>query len=105
MLKGTLTIAFRGQEALIRRQRGEDETSRRKAIEDEIKGWFPNGAQLTVKSAEGISTADDAIVIVCDAELPGIVSQAGKRLMMPMSVFAASSKNPFDVNCWPLTSI
>jgi uncharacterized protein DUF3857/transglutaminase superfamily protein len=95
MLKGSLTVAFRGQEALIRRQRGDDETARRKAIEDEIKGWFPNGAQLTVKSAEGLSSDDDAIVVVCDAELPGIVSQAGKRLMMPMSVFAASTRNPF----------
>jgi hypothetical protein len=94
-LKGTITVAFRGQEALIRRLRGDDDTARKKAIEDEIKGWFPNGAVLNVKSAEGLSTADDAIVVKCDAELPGIVSRAGLRLMVPLSVFAASNKNPF----------
>jgi len=94
-LKGVLTIAFRGQEALVRRQRGDDDTARRKAIEDEIKGWFPNGAVLNIKSAEGLSSSDDAIVIQCEAELPGIVSRAGLRLMLPMSVFAASTKNPF----------
>jgi hypothetical protein len=94
-LKGTLTIAFRGQEALSRRQRGDDETARRKAIDDEIKGWFPNGAVLNVKSVEGLSSPDDAIVVKCDAELPGIVSRAGMRLMVPLSVFAASAKNPF----------
>ncbi|HEY2323269.1 MAG TPA: hypothetical protein VGJ82_10460 [Thermoanaerobaculia bacterium] len=95
MLRGTITVTFRGQEALIRRLRGDDDTARRKAIEDEIKGWFPNGAALSVKSAEGLSSADDAIVVKCDAELPGIVSQAGSRLMLPLSVFAASAKNPF----------
>ena len=94
-LKGTISVAFRGQEALIRRLRGEDETARRKAIEEEIKGWFPNGAVLNVKSAEGLSSSDDAIVVKCDAELPGIVSRAGMRLMVPLSVFAASNKNPF----------
>jgi hypothetical protein len=94
-LKGTINITFRGQEALIRRLRGDDETARRKSIEDEIKGWFPNGAVLNVKSAEGLSSDDGAIVVNCDAELPGIVSRAGSRLMIPLSVFAASAKNPF----------
>ncbi|HEY2092093.1 MAG TPA: DUF3857 domain-containing protein [Thermoanaerobaculia bacterium] len=94
-LKGTMTIAFRGQEALVRRLRGDDEAARKKAIEDEIKGWFPNGAVLNVKSAEGLSSPDDAIVVKCDAELPGIVSRAGTRLMVPLSVFAASTRNPF----------
>lgn len=94
-LKGTITVAFRGQEALIRRLRGDDETARKKAIEDEIKGWFPNGAVLTLKSAEGLSSTDDAVVVTYDAELPGIVSRAGLRLMLPLSVFAASNKNPF----------
>ncbi|HEV8431930.1 MAG TPA: DUF3857 domain-containing protein [Thermoanaerobaculia bacterium] len=94
-LKGTIAITFRGQEALIRRLRGDDETARKKAIEDEIKGWFPNGAVLNVKSADGLSSDDGAIVVNCDAELPGIVSRAGSRLMVPLSVFAASAKNPF----------
>ena len=94
-LKGTINIRFSGQEALIRRLRGDDETARKKAIEDEIKGWFPNGAVLNVQSADGLSSDDDAIVVKCDAELPGIVSRAGSRLMVPLSVFAASAKNPF----------
>lgn len=94
-LKGTLTITYRGQEALRRRLRGDDEATRKKAIEDEIKGWFPNGAVLNIKSAEGLSSTDDAVVVQCDAELPGVVSRAGLRLMVPMSVFAASARNPF----------
>jgi hypothetical protein len=94
-LKGTLTITYRGQEALLRRLRGDDEATRKKAIEDEIKGWFPNGAVLNIKSAEGLSSTDDAVVVQYDAELPGVVSRAGLRLMVPMSVFAASAKNPF----------
>ena len=50
---------------------------------------------LNVKSADGLSSDDGAIVVNCDAELPGIVSRAGSRLMLPLSVFAASAKNPF----------
>ena len=94
-LKGTISVTFRGQEALIRRLRAEDDAGRKKAIEDEIKGWFPNGAVLNVKNADGLSSTDDTIVVKCDAELPGIVSRAGSRLMLPLSVFAASGKNPF----------
>jgi hypothetical protein len=94
-LKGTLTIAFRGQEALVRRLRGDDDATRKKALEEEIKGWFPNGAVLNIKSAEGLSSTDDAVVVQADAELPGVVSRAGLRLMMPMSIFAASAKSPF----------
>lgn len=94
-LKGTISITFRGQEALIRRLRGDDDAARKKAIEDEIKGWFPNGAVLNVKVAVGLSSSDDAILVNCDVELPGIVSRAGSRLMVPLSVFAASNKNPF----------
>jgi hypothetical protein len=95
LLTGTITVRFQGQEALVRRQKGDDEKSRRTAIEKEIQSWFPNGATLKVNSIEGLSTPDDAIVVKADAQLPGVVSPAGSRLMMPISLFAASAANPF----------
>lgn len=94
-LKGTLTISFAGQEALVRRPSSQDEAGRKKLIDDEVRGWFPNGAVLKSTSVQGISTSDDAIVIVYDAELPGLVSHAGSRLMMPVSIFRSTAKNPF----------
>jgi hypothetical protein len=95
-LKGTLTISFAGQEALVRRPSSQDETGRKKLIDDEVRGWFPNGSVLKATSVQGINSSDDAIVLVYDAELPGLVSHAGgSMLMIPVSIFSASKKNPF----------
>jgi hypothetical protein len=93
-LKGVITATFSGQEALVRRLRGDDDAARRKSLEDEVKGWLRNGASVKTKSVSGLTTTDDAIVASFDVELPDVVSQAGSRVAIPMSIFA-SAKNPF----------
>lgn len=96
-LVGTITATFIGQEALIRRLRtvNDDEAARKKALEDEIKSWFPDGAALTLKSLTGDATSDANLVATYDVVLPNIVSGAGSRVLVPLSVFRTTSKNPF----------
>lgn len=96
-LEGTITVTYSGQEALVRRLRGitEDEASRTKSIEDEVKGWFPDGATLTLKSLTGVDSADDKIVATYDVVLPNVVSRAGSRTVVPLSVFETKATNPF----------
>lgn len=97
VLEGTVTATFRGQEAAVRRLRTvtEDEAARKKALEDEVKGWFPDGATLTLKSLAGDATFDDALVVSYDVIVPNVVSQAGSRTVVPISVFRTTAKNPF----------
>ncbi|HYO76070.1 MAG TPA: DUF3857 domain-containing protein [Thermoanaerobaculia bacterium] len=96
-LEGTVSVTFSGQEALIRRLQTitEDDTARKKALEDEVKAWFPDGATLTEKSVTGDKSADDALVVTYDVVLPNVVSRAGSRVIVPISVFRSNSKNPF----------
>jgi hypothetical protein len=96
-LVGTITATFVGQEALIRRLRtvNDDEAAKKKSLEDEVKTWFPDGATLTLKSLTGHANGDMNLVATYDVVLPNIVSGAGSRTMVPLSVFRTTAKNPF----------
>jgi hypothetical protein len=96
-LEGTISVTFQGQEALVRRLANitEDEAARKKAIEDEVKKWFPDGATLKLTGLTGLDTADPAITATFDVTLPNLVARAGSRTVVPVSIFASQTKNPF----------
>jgi hypothetical protein len=97
VLEGTVTVAYSGQEALVRRVRAlnEDDAARKKALEDEVKAWFPDGSTATLKEVTGDKTHEDVFQVTFDVTLPNAVSRAGSRTVVPMSVFASTAKNPF----------
>ncbi|HYC59552.1 MAG TPA: DUF3857 domain-containing protein [Thermoanaerobaculia bacterium] len=96
-LAGKITVTFIGQEALVRRLStiNEDEAARKKAIEDEVKEWFPDGATLNLTSVSGFDTSDSELKATFDVTLPNLVSSAGSKVVVPISVFTSKSKNPF----------
>jgi hypothetical protein len=96
-LSGTVTATFTGQEALVRRLRlhGEDEAARKKALEDEAKGWFAEGSSVTLESVTGHQSSDDTLVATFEVSMPNAISRAGSRLVLPISIFAATAANPF----------
>jgi Domain of Unknown Function with PDB structure (DUF3857)/Transglutaminase-like superfamily len=96
-LEGTITVTFTGQEALVRRVAGvtDDEAARRKMFEDEVKKWFPDGATLKLTSLTGHDTFAGDVTAKFDVTLPNLVSSAGSRMVVPISVFTTQSKNPF----------
>ncbi|HJQ41075.1 MAG TPA: DUF3857 domain-containing protein [Thermoanaerobaculia bacterium] len=94
-LEGTMTVTFHGQEALTRRVRnaGDDEAARRKAFEDEVKGWFADGATVKAVSFAGLSTFAEPLTATFEVSLP-IASRAGSRVLVPLAVFSAAQANP-----------
>lgn len=96
-LEGTIAVTFSGQEALIRRLANvtEDEAARKKAIEDEVKKWFPDGATLKLTSLEGLASIEPTLTAKFDVTLPNLVARAGSRTVVPVSVFTSKVKNPF----------
>jgi len=96
-LEGTITVTFSDQEALVRRLStvDQDDAARRKAIEDEVKEWFPEGAVLKLTSLKGHDTFEPSITATFDVSLPNLVSSAGSKTVVPISVFTTTSKNPF----------
>jgi hypothetical protein len=97
VLEGKVTITFVGQEALVRRLAtlNDDEAARRKAIEDEVKKLFPEGATLKLAQLTGHDTSQPELTARFDVTLPNVVSAAGSRVMLPISIFAAQATNPF----------
>jgi hypothetical protein len=97
-LEGTITVTFSGQEALVRRLAtvNQDDAARRKAIEDEVKEWFPTGAVLKLTSLKGHDTVEPSVVATFDATLPNLVSSAGSKTVVPVSIFTTTTKNPFS---------
>jgi hypothetical protein len=96
-LEGAITVTYDGQEALRARLRtyDEDDAARTKAYEEEAKAWFPDGATVKLKELKGVAGHSEPVVATFDVSLPGLVSAAGSRTMLPVSVFAANAKNPF----------
>jgi hypothetical protein len=98
VLEGSVTATFLGQEALRRRLRtwGEEEAARTKDLEDEARGWFPDGATVKLTQVTGTASYAEPLVVKYDVTLPNLVSAAGSRTVLPISIFASNAKNPFS---------
>jgi transglutaminase-like putative cysteine protease len=97
VLKGTITMTWSGQEALVHRLAGrnDDDAANRKTIEDEVKALLPDGASAKVKTLSPMKEWDTPFVAVLDVELPNLSTATGTRTLVPMSVFGVATKNPF----------
>jgi transglutaminase-like putative cysteine protease len=97
VLRGTAVITYRGQEALRHRftLRNDDDAAARKSLEKGMKAWFPDGAVVTLTDVNDLRTAEAPLVVSATFELPSAASLVGSRAMVPLAVFAATSKNPF----------
>jgi hypothetical protein len=96
-LKGTVTAKFEGGEALEHRldELDADEAGRKKDLEDELRGWLPNGATIKMTRVEGWETADAPLTVTFDVEIPSYASAAGKRLLVPPYLFQAKQLDAF----------
>ena len=97
VLKGKVVATYKGLEALQRRLKSytEDETVARKALEDDAKGWFPDGSSVKLAKVTALKGVDEPLVAEFDVEFPTIGARTGRRLLVPISVFHAAEKNPF----------
>jgi hypothetical protein len=96
-LAGSVTVVFAGQEALVRRLRlhGEDRAAREKALEEEVKKWFAEGTGVALKSVSGDQSSEDLMIATFEVSIPNAVAHAGSRVVLPPSIFAANTANPF----------
>jgi hypothetical protein len=98
MLKGKVTVTFAGQEALVRRLRMhlDDEQNARKKVEDEVKGWFPDGSTAKLTTVSSTNSSDHTLEAQFDVEVANLATAAGSRSLLPLAVFTAPQKNPFS---------
>jgi hypothetical protein len=96
VIRGTLKVTWDGQSALVRRLAIQDdpEATARLAIEKEVHDWLPAGSGVKLIGA-GPFQSTGPLIATLEVEMPNAASFSGSRVMMPMSVFAASEPNPF----------
>ena len=97
-LEGQLTVTYTGLEAMYRRleQRHEDDTARKKYLEESLKNQIPAAAELELTNKPDWASTGTPLVAVLDLKIPGWASSAGKRAMLPVGFFSAHEKHVFE---------
>ena len=100
-LDGEISVEYNGEEALEHRLDAldEDEEGRRKALEEEVPAWLPNGAVVKLKSSEGWKSAEQPLLARFTVHISEFASVTGKRLVAPAFLFSTLQKKMF-INDW-----
>jgi Domain of Unknown Function with PDB structure (DUF3857) len=105
-LEGKLQVTFTGLGALDRRvrERNEDETARKKNLEDQVKDYIPAGSEVELTNAPDWKNGNVPLTAEFSLKVPGWSSSAGKRALLPMGLFGASEKHMFEHanRVWPV---
>jgi len=97
-LEGKLTVKFSGLEALWRRieERNEDATNRKKFLGDQVKEYIPVGIDVDLANQPDWGSSTPTLVAEFDLKVPGWVSGAGRRALVPVGLFSAPEKHAFE---------
>jgi hypothetical protein len=96
MLHGTVTLMFKGLEAMAhRREAGKtDAEGRKKILEDELKRILPGDTEVTLVSTPDWDNSETPLTATFQISGPFAVA-AGKRLMVMQHLFQVSEKPRF----------
>jgi hypothetical protein len=97
-LEGKLTLTFTGLEAMRRRieERHEDETDRKKYLEDQVREYIPVSIDVNLTNKPDWNASEPPLIAEFDLKVPGWASAAGRRTLVPVGLFSATEKRLFD---------
>ncbi len=97
-LEGRLVVTYTGLEASERRveQRFADDAGHKKFLEDEVKESVPIGCEVDLTSQPDWKSSMLPLVAVYTLKVPGWISAAGRRALLPVGLFSAPEKRLFD---------
>jgi hypothetical protein len=97
-LEGKLTVTYSGLESLYHRleERNQDEAQRKKLLEDEVRYMIPASIEVELTNKPDWSSSDSKLVAEFDLKVPGWVSGAGRRALMPVGLFGATEKHTYE---------
>jgi hypothetical protein len=95
-LTGTVAVAFKGVEAMRRRQQGgrTDDAGRKKLMEDELRGMLPGNSEVRLVNEPQWNDTEAPLVAQFRFSSPFAVA-AGKRLMLAQHLFQMNDKARF----------
>lgn len=96
--QGTIQVSYTGQEALQRRLENvtADAAGRRKALEELVKGWLPSGATVELKNSPEWERGEEPLSAEFTVKIPNFGAATGRRLLLPLAIFQAAAKYPFQ---------
>jgi hypothetical protein len=97
-LEGKLKVTYSGLEAASLRveERNQDETTRKKLLEDQVRYSVPAAVEVELTNKPDWSTADSKLVAEFDLKVPGWVSGAGSHALLPVGIFGGPEKHLFE---------
>jgi hypothetical protein len=97
-LEGKVTVTYTGLEAYALRteERNEDDTARKKLLEDRMKEAVPAAIDLELKKQPDWKNANEPFLVEYEMKVPGWASGAGKRALLPVGLFSAPEKHMFE---------
>ena len=105
-LTGKLKVSFSGVEALNRRleERLADDAERKKYLEDQVKEYIPAGSEVELTNKPDWNSSEAPLAAEFELKVPGWLSAAGKRALLPATLFSATEKHLFEHadRTWPV---
>ena len=97
-LEGKLTLTYTGLEASQRRvgERLADAAERKKFLEDAVKESIPVACEVELTNQPDWKNSTAPLVAEYTLKVPGWVSAAGRRVLLPVGLFGAPEKHLFD---------
>lgn len=96
-LTGEVEVTFTGEEAFHRRlwERDEDDAGRTKDMQDLLQNWLSFKADLELVKVNDWKSSSVPLIATYKLTVPGYASQAGRRVLLPSTLFAGAYRNPF----------
>jgi hypothetical protein len=97
-VEGKLTLTYTGLEALARRveHRHEDDQEKKKYLEDVVKSYISASADVDLTNQPDWTSSSPQLVAEFKVKIPGWMTSAGKRALLPVGLFSSSEKGLFD---------
>jgi hypothetical protein len=97
-LEGKVDVTFTGLEALRRRvdQRNEDQTARKKYLEDQVKDYIPVGTEVDLTQQPDWSNSEVPLTASFHIKIQGWASMAGRRVIVPVGLFGGTERHVFE---------
>jgi len=97
-LEGKLTVTYSGLEAMYHRldERHADEVARKKYLEERVTSQIGVSAEAELTNKPDWTSSETPLVAEFNLKIPGWVSNAGKRVVIPAAIFTAGEKRTFE---------
>ncbi|MGA9887633.1 MAG: hypothetical protein WBQ31_09070, partial [Candidatus Acidiferrales bacterium] len=98
LASGKLSVDFTGQKAALWREtiHLQDDTGRKKTLEDEIKTWLPAGATFEVTKFDNWDKTDTPLHVEGTVKLSAFGSAVGRRILVPATIFVVPENKAFQ---------